>query len=521
MKTPKTDTKRGLKAYRVLLLILFSGGLLYSQTEVIGKKEIQHLRWGGVTEGWKQIYSLRDVELTRNPMGRFDVILAENSPTEDENTDLLIHFDTGKRDTISFVSENYETYEVNIFPSEEIRKYGRYAAGFFNYRNSVKLKPLRESIFYAEGMLASFAIDFYLYPISIHDDITVLSWHAPVVEMDGAFTGMKAYFRKGRLTWEFENIFKDNEGRFIHVIIEENERTPINQWHHHSIFYNAKQGLLTLFYDGRESNIRWLTESEREGATLLKGNFSSYLLTPFTIGERFLGYIDDFRISRDNPRFTLDEYKEYGEIKSDLIQLEGKGTKLVNVSWESIEKMGTAVRVYCRMSMSYFPPYGESESISGVPRWIQVMNGTEVKDTDLMGKYIQWKAELYGTGGEHTPSLLSLDLALELDPAPMAPIILRSVPIDGGVVLEWSRNKENDIQGYKVYYGDSSNHYFGKGSDRGDSPLFVGNINRIVLHSLENEKVYFFSITAVDNADQESGFSNEVIVRPSSIYGDE
>jgi hypothetical protein len=39
-----------------------------------------------------------------------------------------------------------------------------------------------------------------------------------------------------------------------------------------------------------------------------------------------------------------------------------------------------------------------------------------------------------------------------------------------------------------------------------------------LVEGLDNEKVYFFSITAFDEADQESGFSNELIVRPSSVY---
>jgi hypothetical protein len=43
----------------------------------------------------------------------------------------------------------------------------------------------------------------------------------------------------------------------------------------------------------------------------------------------------------------------------------------------------------------------------------------------------------------------------------------------------------------------------------------------IALEGLENEKVYFFSITAVDNSNQESGFSKEFIVRPSMIHGEE
>jgi hypothetical protein len=159
-----------------------------------------------------------------------------------------------------------------------------------------------------------------------------------------------------------------------------------------------------------------------------------------------------------------------------------------------------------------------SDVFSPVPDWNQVRNGEELNDEIIRGKYFQWKAELYGTEELYTPYLLSLSVMLELDHPPVAPIFLKARVLNGGVELSWIRNKESDINGYKVYYGTSSKFYFGKGSNRGDSPIFAGNVDSIRLKGLKNEAVYFISITAVDNANQESGFSNEVIVRPSSIY---
>jgi hypothetical protein len=78
-----------------------------------------------------------------------------------------------------------------------------------------------------------------------------------------------------------------------------------------------------------------------------------------------------------------------------------------------------------------------------------------------------------------------------------------------------------------VYYGDSSLNYFGSGSNLGDSPVFVYGADgtdftmSFAMEGLENEQVYFFSITAVDDSNQESGFSKEFIVRPSLIHGEE
>ena len=49
----------------------------------------------------------------------------------------------------------------------------------------------------------------------------------------------------------------------------------------------------------------------------------------------------------------------------------------------------------------------------------------------------------------------------------------------------------------------------------------MGNTTSIELKNLINEKVYFFSITALDKSGQESGFSKEMIARPSKIYEDQ
>jgi hypothetical protein len=109
-------------------------------------------------------------------------------------------------------------------------------------------------------------------------------------------------------------------------------------------------------------------------------------------------------------------------------------------------------------------------------------------------------------------------VTLELDPPPSAPILLHAQPQDGAVRLVWVKNKESDLKGYKIYYGNDSKNYFGKHANAGESPFNVGRVESFVVEGLKNEEVYFFSITAFDEADQESGFSNELIVRPSSVY---
>ena len=64
----------------------------------------------------------------------------------------------------------------------------------------------------------------------------------------------------------------------------------LGEWHHHAMQYDEKNGLLTVCYDGRENNLRWITEAGREGSTLLRGRFSPYLAVPLIIGENYVGF---------------------------------------------------------------------------------------------------------------------------------------------------------------------------------------------------------------------------------------
>ena len=512
--------------------------LVFPQTEFIGRSEIEYLRWGGQKNGWDDLYlpgkDLDNVTIEQGPLGRLDILLEDNSLIEDKkSTEILLHFDRNEMDKIFFTSERYETESVDIFPSENIRKFGSHSAGFLYHHNSIKIKPLESSVFFKERPVPSFAIDFYLYPTSAYDEDTVFSWHVPVVELDGKYTGIKAYFENGKLVWLIENVFKNRGPGFKKVSLGERIETPINEWHHHALYYNSQDGLLTLYFDGKENNLEWITSNGSENGSILEGEFSRYLAVPITIGESFLGYMDEFRISRGLPGFDIKDFREKGEINSRVIELDHKGTKVVKMSWESIEEKGTAVRMFYRISEDYFFP-GDGESLDSSddtnsssgevpdggpsgPRWVQVKNGVEISE-NLTGKYLQWRAVLYGTNGEYTPYLLSMEMMLELDPPPQAPVLLKVDPVDGGAKLVWAKNKESDISGYKIYYGGSSKFYFGTGSDADDSPVFVGDVNNFVLRGLENEKVYFFSITAVDSSDQESGFSEEFIARPSAVY---
>ena len=75
------------------------------------------------------------------------------------------------------------------------------------------------------------------------------------------------------------------------------------------------------------------------------------------------------------------------------------------------------------------------------------------------------------------------------------------------ITLSWERpalNSDgsdlNDLAGYKIYYGTSSNDY--------SQSIDVGNITSAVISSLSSG-TWCFATTAYDAAGNESGYSNE------------
>lgn len=70
------------------------------------------------------------------------------------------------------------------------------------------------------------------------------------------------------------------------------------------------------------------------------------------------------------------------------------------------------------------------------------------------------------------------------------------------ITLSWDPNKENNIAGYKIYYGDSSGNY-GFNVD-------VGNRTNYAITGLERGKTYYFVITAYNTHGSESSYSEEV-----------
>jgi hypothetical protein len=78
------------------------------------------------------------------------------------------------------------------------------------------------------------------------------------------------------------------------------------------------------------------------------------------------------------------------------------------------------------------------------------------------------------------------------------------------VTLGWDPNTEEDLAGYKVYYGVSSKDY--------DYTIDVGGQTEHTVTDLEEGVTYYFAATAYDLSGNESDYSNEVAYAPPCSY---
>jgi Fibronectin type III domain len=90
-------------------------------------------------------------------------------------------------------------------------------------------------------------------------------------------------------------------------------------------------------------------------------------------------------------------------------------------------------------------------------------------------------------------------------PAP-APTTPAPAPVPGSVTLSWSAPTEQTVAGYRLYYGTASGSYQ---QARGGG-MQVGSATTYTAANLMRGVTYYFVVTAVDSAGNDSAYSNEV-----------
>ena len=100
--------------------------------------------------------------------------------------------------------------------------------------------------------------------------------------------------------------------------------------------------------------------------------------------------------------------------------------------------------------------------------------------------------------------------------APLPPFKVIAEPGDGEITLSWSHSLDKLTGGYYIFYGERPGEYLGAEALQGESPVDVGDVNRITFTGLKNGKIYYFAVAAYSNLDRRiTGVrSVEVYARP-------
>ena len=101
---------------------------------------------------------------------------------------------------------------------------------------------------------------------------------------------------------------------------------------------------------------------------------------------------------------------------------------------------------------------------------------------------------------------------------PAAPSSLTVIERSGTVTLSWARPPDNDVGGYKVYYGPIGGgapaSYTGRFANEGPSPINVGNTTTVTLTGLVDFNSFYVAVSAYDTTQQPG--PNEGPLAPSS-----
>jgi hypothetical protein len=388
------------------------------------------------------------------------------------------------------------------------------------------------ALFAPNKHIRDFTIEFWLQPMNMENGEEILLWIATRIP-GYSFQRIQCVASKNRLQWSFHNFFSSPVG-IGSVDITVSGVSPVvpKTWSHHLIRFDSDTGLIEYLVNGRSEAIEYATSTGREGGevyTPVAGEGGSFVL-----GGNYMGLMDEFKIhSVYVPGTSVRKYSlQGGRIETTAIDLgEGRNNVL------KVDASGGKTSIHdARISGEYrqsgrFRFSDDSEMqffirVSDNPfrwdsSWVPVVPGSNLAES-ITGRYVQLAVDFYPSyNGEASPYLEELRITYLPDEPPLPPSQLVAVAMDGAVQLHWRNSPYANTQGYLVYYGTSSDDYFGEGAALGISPIDVGKQNSIRIDGLKNGVLYYFRVAAYSHINPKIAtsfhageFSREVRARP-------
>ena len=449
--------------------------------------------------------------------GGFPVLaLTTNEYTPDASTDLLLHFDGG---TPIDAAGNYQVLSSTISTSREWARLGTGAGVFQDQQTGVELAPSSPKALFQPGSdWHDFTIEFWLYPAILSDGETVFLWQG-ARKSDGTVIpqSIRCDVENGRLTWTFTNLFQPPSHGAYTLTVKGAEDLIPREWHHHTLRFNSRTGMVEYLIDGRPESIQYANDADAENGRVFMPGVGTAAESRVRIGDGFTGFLDELRVSSNFVAHPVDTRYglSSGSAISAPIDLGYTDSAVSSISASSTTPGNTSVFYFYRMANQLSSP----KDLSGP--WIQFAPNAPLA-TQPTGRYIQFKIELLPDGsGEQTPTVSDLSFTYQPRLPPPAPALLTATPGNGSITLNWRKVVDSHLKGYEIFYGDQPGQYFGTDSSSGPSPIDVGNLTSFDLKGLTNGKLYYISVVAYDTSTPPhlSAFSNEVAARPSAISG--
>ena len=398
------------------------------------------------------------------------------------------------------------------------------------------LEPQRNSALFApNNRFRDFSVEFWLHPLNMGNGEEILQWSSTRSNGRTHFSPQKilCVSSRNRLQWSFSGFFVSPDGaNSIDVSISGTSTVVPRTWSHHLIRFDSNTGLIEYLVNGRSEAIVYATTTGREGGeiyTPATGEGGRFIL-----GGNYMGMMDEFRIY--NIYFSSPSLQRYpmrggrletraidlGEGNNNVLQIEASGgrTSILNARVSSEYRQSGRFRFSDESEMQFFIRASGNPYRWDSP-WQAVTPGVTI-GSSVSGRYVQVAVDFYPShNGESSPFLEELRIVYAPDEPPLPPANLTAVAMDGAVRLQWRNSPNQNTQGYLVYYGTSSDNYFGDGAVLGASPIDAGMQNVIVIDGLRNGVLYFFRVAAYSHRSigtagsfHAGEFSREVRARP-------
>jgi len=495
--------------YKKRYIFLFCFSFLLVGTFVMAEEQTIIL---GREDGWKALTHLDGVSMKQGKWGFLDLVLDHGEYEIDQETDLLLHFNSK---TVQDVAGHYRVNMHKAGISEQVSKLGKGAA-VFQGRGGIGIIPQQNCLFSRGVVWNDFSIEFWLYPASLSEGETIISWRGLRVAKDELVPqNFECRVENRALVWSFNNFFVLPEGNNYSFRLKGFSKLIPRKWHHHMLRFNSTDGILEYLVDGIPEGVIYTTDSHAAAGSLARPILGEPDNAQLVIGKDFTGFIDEFRISRNF--ITKPQLKKYGAYSgaavSRVFDLGYSGTCIKKIIAHVDKPHDSEIYFFYRCS----DEYRTQSSLSA--QWTQFIPGTDFEES-VWGRYLQLRVELFPDGRqEYSPGIYEIDIIYEPDFPPIRPVAFKVISGNGKVTLTWKRVTEEDVKGYLIFYGDGPLNYMGTESDQGDSPIDVGNVDQFQITGLNNGKLYYFSIVAYDSSTPPhlSEFAGEKSARPSEV----